>query len=40
MAMRTIAKDVASADHLQAGRFLIDVARKRAPLAVAAPGLR
>ncbi len=26
-------------DHLQAGRFLIDVARPRAPLAVAAPGL-
>jgi penicillin-binding protein 2 len=28
------------ADHLQAGRFLIDVARRKAPLAVAAPGLR
>jgi penicillin-binding protein 2 len=27
-------------DHLQAGRFLIDVARRKAPLAVAAPGLR
>jgi len=27
-------------DHLQAGRFLIDVARKNTPLAVAAPGLR
>jgi penicillin-binding protein 2 len=26
-------------NHLRAGRFLIDVARKRAPLAVAAPGL-
>ncbi|MFY9906999.1 MAG: penicillin-binding protein 2 [Terriglobales bacterium] len=33
-------KDVASADHLRAGRFLIDIARKRAPLAAAAPGLR
>jgi penicillin-binding protein 2 len=30
----------ASGDHLQGGRFLIDVARKRTPLAVAAPGLR
>jgi len=30
----------ASGDHLQAGRFLIEVARKPAPLAVAAPGLR
>ncbi len=28
-----------SADHLHGGRFLIDVGRKRAPLAVAAPGL-
>ncbi len=27
-------------DHLQAGRFMIDVARKKAPLAVAAPGMR
>ena len=27
-------------DHLQGGRFLVDVARKRAPLAVAAPGMR
>lgn len=27
-------------DHLQGGRFLVDVARKRAPLAVAAPGVR
>ena len=26
-------------NHLQAGRFLMDVTRKRAPLAVAAPGL-
>jgi penicillin-binding protein 2 len=26
-------------DHLQGGRFLIDVARKRSPLATAAPGL-
>ncbi len=29
-----------SESHLRAGRFLIDVARKRVPLAVAAPGLR
>jgi penicillin-binding protein 2 len=28
-----------SGDRLQGGRFLIDVARKRAPLAVAAPGM-
>jgi hypothetical protein len=27
-------------DHLQGGRFLVDVARKKAPLAVAAPGLQ
>jgi len=27
-------------DHLQGGRFLVDVARKRTPLAVAAPGMR
>jgi penicillin-binding protein 2 len=27
-------------DHLQAGRFLIDVARKKTPMAVAAPGMR
>jgi hypothetical protein len=33
-------KEVASGDHLRAGRFLIDIARKRAPLATAAPGLR
>jgi len=26
-------------DHVQAGRFLVDVARKPTPLAVAAPGL-
>ncbi len=26
-------------DHLQGGRFLVDVRRKRAPLAVAAPGM-
>ena len=26
-------------DHLHGGRFLIDVARKRAPLAIAAPGV-
>ena len=26
-------------DHLHGGRFVIDVARKRAPLAVAAPGM-
>jgi hypothetical protein len=26
-------------DHLQSGRFFVDVSRKRAPLAVAAPGL-
>jgi penicillin-binding protein 2 len=32
--------DGANGDHLQGGRFLIDVTRKRAPLAVAAPGLR
>jgi penicillin-binding protein 2 len=29
----------ASGDRLQGGRFLIDVAHKRAPLAVAAPGM-
>src|SRR5271169_1399792 len=27
-------------DHLHGGRFLVDVARKRAPLAVAAPGMQ
>ncbi len=26
-------------DHLRAGRFFLEVSRKRAPLAVAAPGL-
>ena len=30
----------AHGDHLQAGRFLIEVARKKAPLAMAAPGMR
>src|SRR5208283_1491821 len=29
----------ARGDHLQGGRFLIDVARQRAPLATAAPGM-
>jgi penicillin-binding protein 2 len=29
-----------SGDHLDGGRFLIDVSRKKVPLAVAAPGLR
>jgi hypothetical protein len=28
-----------SEDRLQGGRFLIEVARKKAPLAVAAPGM-
>jgi hypothetical protein len=28
-----------NADRLQGGRFLVDIARKRAPLAVAAPGM-
>jgi penicillin-binding protein 2 len=32
-------EDGKSGDHLQAGRFFVDVARKPAPLAVAAPGL-
>jgi penicillin-binding protein 2 len=32
--------DKSSGDHLQAGRFLVDVSRKRAPLAAAAPGVR
>jgi penicillin-binding protein 2 len=32
-------KDAGNGDHLQAGRFMIDVARKKAPLAVAAPGM-
>jgi hypothetical protein len=26
-------------DRLQGGRFLVDVARKKAPLAMAAPGM-
>jgi penicillin-binding protein 2 len=34
------ASDEASGDHLQAARFFIDVARKRAPLAAAAPGMQ
>ena len=34
------ASDDLSADHLQAGRFLIDVARKKALRAVAAPGMQ
>src|SRR6202167_4177364 len=33
------ASEGANGDHLQGGRFLIDLNRKRAPLAVAAPGL-
>jgi len=32
-------KDSGGGDRLQAGRFLVDVARKKAPLAAAAPGL-
>jgi penicillin-binding protein 2 len=32
-------KDAGHGDHLQAGRFLVDVARKKAPLAIAAPGM-
>jgi penicillin-binding protein 2 len=32
-------KDAGNGDHLQAGRFMIDVARKKVPLAVAAPGM-
>jgi penicillin-binding protein 2 len=31
--------DEGDSDHLQAGRFLIDVTRKHAPLAAAAPGM-
>jgi len=31
--------EAANRDHLHGGRFLIDVARKKAPLAVAAPGM-
>jgi len=32
--------DADANNHLQAGRFLLDVTRKRAPLATAAPGMR
>jgi penicillin-binding protein 2 len=32
-------EDSSGGDHLQAGRFLVDVTRKNSPLAVAAPGL-
>jgi penicillin-binding protein 2 len=32
-------KDSAGGDHLQAARFLVDVAHKKTPLAIAAPGL-
>jgi penicillin-binding protein 2 len=32
--------EVGEQDHLHGGRFMIDVARKRAPLAAAAPGMR
>jgi penicillin-binding protein 2 len=32
-------RDGDSGDHLQAGRFLIDVAHRKVPLAVAAPGI-
>ena len=32
--------DGAVGDHLQGGRFVIDVGRKRAPRALAAPGLQ
>jgi penicillin-binding protein 2 len=32
-------EDAGHGDHLQAGRFLVDVARKKAPLAIAAPGM-
>jgi penicillin-binding protein 2 len=31
--------DAGHGDHLQAGRFLVEVARKKAPLAIAAPGM-
>jgi penicillin-binding protein 2 len=33
------ASEHGASDHLQAGRFFVDVTRKRAPLAVAAPGM-
>jgi len=36
---RDATKEDAGGDHLQSGRFLVDVARKRTPLAVAAPGM-
>jgi len=32
-------EDAGHGDHLQAGRFLVDVVRKKAPLAIAAPGM-
>ncbi len=31
--------EAATADHLQAGRFVVDLARRKVPLAVAAPGM-
>jgi hypothetical protein len=34
------ASDGANGERLRAGRFLIEVARKRAPLAAAAPGMQ
>ena len=36
---RNTDKDAGHGDHLQAGRFMIDVAHKKTPLAVAAPGM-
>jgi hypothetical protein len=33
-------EEVGKEDHLQGGRFMIDVARKRVPLAAAAPGMQ
>ena len=33
------ASEQGGSDHLQAGRFFVDVTRKRAPWAVAAPGM-
>ncbi len=35
-----VEKESAAADHLQGGRFLIDVSHKKAALAVAAPGMQ
>jgi len=35
-----VEKESAATDHLQGGRFLIEVSRKKAPLAVAAPGMQ